>query len=129
MIVSVVLDALFHAMYAFYDSPATAVVISSAAGLMRGFVWMPILDLLVRSVPRGHEAVGAALEWTPGERGGGDIRPGGLLALPGLRVELSHLAWLNGGSTLLILLVMPLLPESVMTIREGNAGAAVLRRT
>jgi hypothetical protein len=33
------------------------------------------------------------------------------------------LAWLNGGSTLLILLFLPLLPESVMAIREGNAGA------
>ena len=33
------------------------------------------------------------------------------------------LAWLNGGSTLLILLVMPLLPQSVIAIREGNAGA------
>ena len=65
MIVSVVLDALIHAMYAFYESPASAVVISSAAGLIRGFVWMPILDLLARSVPRGHEAVGSALSGPP----------------------------------------------------------------
>jgi hypothetical protein len=123
MIVSVVLDALIHAMYAFYESPATAVVISSVAGLIRGFVWMPILDLLARAVPRGHEAVGSALEWTPANVAVAISDLAGSWLYQSFGLSFRSLAWLNGGSTLLILLVMPLLPESLTAIREGNAGA------
>ena len=123
MIVSVVLDALIHAMYAFYESPATAVIISSVAGLIRGFVWMPILDLLARAVPRGHEAVGSALEWTPANVAVAISDLAGSWLYQSFGLSFRSLAWLNGGSTLLILLIMPLLPESLMAIREGNAGA------
>jgi hypothetical protein len=119
--VSVVLDAIFHGMYAFYNSPASALVIGSAAGLMRGFVWMPVLDLLVRSVPKGHEAVGAALEWSPANVAVAmsDLTGSWLYQHVGLSFQ--SLAWLNGGSTLLILFIVPFLPESVMTMREGSS--------
>jgi predicted MFS family arabinose efflux permease len=120
--VSVVLDAAFHLMYVFYNSPLTAVVISSAAGLIRGFVWMPVLDLLVRSVPRGHEAVGAALEWTPANVAVAVSDLGGSWLYQQFGLSFRSLAWLNGSSTLLILLVLPFIPQSAMTLREGEEG-------
>jgi Na+/melibiose symporter-like transporter len=122
--VSVILDAIFHGLYVFYGSPTSAVIIESAAGLMRGFVWMPVLDLLVRAVPKGHEAVGAALEWTPANVAVAISDLSGSWLYQHFGLSFTRLAWLNGGSTLLILLVLPLLPESVMKIREGRSTAA-----
>ncbi len=119
--VSVTLDAIFHGLYVFYGSPASAVVIEAAAGLMRGFVWMPVLDLLVRAVPKGHEAVGAALEWTPANFAVAISDLSGSWLYQHLGLSFTRLAWLNGASTLLILLIVPLLPESVMTMREGRS--------
>jgi len=119
---AVALDAIFHAMFVFYSSPASAIAIESVAGLMRGFVWMPILDLLVRAVPRGHEAAGAALEWSPANVGVAVSDLAGSWLYQRYGMSFQSLAWLNGGSTLLILLIVPLLPDSVMTIREGSSS-------
>jgi hypothetical protein len=93
-----------------------------AAGLIRGFVWMPIIDILIRAVPRGHEAAGAALEWSPANFSVAfsDIVGSWLYQRFGMTFQ--SLAWLNGGSTMLILLLVPLLPESVMAIREGSSS-------
>jgi hypothetical protein len=120
MIVGVILDAAGQGVYVFYFSPHSAIVIEALSGLMRGFVWMPILDLLVRAVPKGNEAAGAALEWAPANLATSvsDLTGSWLFQHYGLTFR--NLAWLNSCSTLLILFLVPLIPASVMAIREGH---------
>jgi hypothetical protein len=120
MILGVILDATGQGAYVFYASPTSAIVIEALAGLMRGFVWLPILDLLVRAVPKGNEAAGAALEWAPANLATtvSDLTGSWLFQRYGLTFK--NLAWLNSGSTLLILFLVPLIPASVMAVREGH---------
>jgi Na+/melibiose symporter-like transporter len=117
---AVVLDAFAQGLYVFYASPESALLIEALAGLMRGFVWMPILDLLVRAVPRGNEAVGAALEWTPANVAVAISDLTGAWLYEQYGMSFKNLAWLNMGTTLLILFIVPLIPASVMAIREGH---------
>jgi Na+/melibiose symporter-like transporter len=120
LILGVILDATAQGLYVFYASPASAIVIEALAGLMRGFVWMPILDLLVRAVPKGNEAAGSALEWAPANAAVviSDLTGSWLYQHYGMSFK--SLAWLNSGSTLMILFIIPLVPASVMAIREGH---------
>lgn len=116
--VAVVLDAVVHAKYAFYNSPASALAISSGAGLARGFVWMPVLDLLVRTVPKGHEAVGAALEWSPENVAVALSYLAGSWLYQHAGFSFPSLAWLDGGSTF----VDPVCRAAPAGIRDGDAG-------
>jgi predicted MFS family arabinose efflux permease len=120
--VAVVLDAAAQTMFVFYNSAGSALVIEATAGLMRGFVWMPILDLLVRAVPKGNEAVGAALEWSPANVAVAVSDLAGSWLYQQYGLSFRSLAWLNGGTTLLILFVVPLIPAQVMAAREGDAA-------
>lgn len=118
--VAVVLDAVAETMFMFYNSEGSALVIEAIAGLMRGFVWMPVLDLLVRAVPRGSEAVGAALEWSPANVAVAVSDLAGSWLYQQYGMSFRSLAWLNGGTTLLILFVVPFLPKQIMAAREGD---------
>jgi hypothetical protein len=120
MALAVILDAAAQGLYVLYASPTSAIIIESLAGLMRGFVWMPILDLLIRVVPKGNEAAGAALEWTPANVAVAvsDLTGSWLYQRYGMTFK--SLAWLNSGTTLMILFFIPLIPASVMAIREGR---------
>lgn len=117
---AVILDAAAQGLYVLYNSPASALAIEAVAGLMRGFVWMPILDLLVRAVPKGNEAVGAGLEWTPANIAVAVSDLAGSWLYQQYGMTFKSLAWLNVGTTLLILLIVPLIPASVTAVREGK---------
>jgi predicted MFS family arabinose efflux permease len=121
MALGVILDAAAQGLYVFYASPTSAVVIEAAAGLMRGFVWMPILDLLVRAVPKGNEAAGAALEWAPANVAVAVSDLAGSWLYQQYGLSFKNLAWLNSGTTLMILFIVPLIPASLIAIREGQA--------
>jgi predicted MFS family arabinose efflux permease len=121
MALGVILDAAAQGLYVFYASPTSAVVIEATAGLMRGFVWMPILDLLVRAVPKGNEAAGAALEWAPANVAVAVSDLAGSWLYQQYGLSFKNLAWLNSGTTLMILFIVPLIPASLIAIREGQA--------
>jgi len=120
MTVGVISDAIGQGLYIFYASPNSALVVEAVAGLMRGFVWMPILDLLIRAVPAGDEAAGAALEWTPANIAVAISDLSGSWLYQKYGLSFKNLAWLNSGATLLILLLVPLIPSSATAIREGQ---------
>jgi len=124
MALGVILDATAQGLYVFYASPASALIIEALAGLMRGFVWMPILDLLVRAVPTGDEAAGAALEWVPANIAVSVSDLVGSWLYQQYGMSFKNLAWLNSGTTLMILFIVPLIPASVMAIREGQGPEA-----
>jgi Na+/melibiose symporter-like transporter len=113
------LDALAESFYVFYESENSAIIIEAIGGVVRGFAWLPILDLLVRAIPRGSEGMGAALEFSAANVSLAASDLLGSYLYETLGFSFSNLVWLNVGTTLLILLCIPWLPAGIMGRREG----------
>jgi BT1 family len=127
LIAGIVVNAGLAVLYLGYRSLGAAFVIDTTVGLIGSIATLPIYDLAVRAAPRGAESFAFALMMT--------VRtvslfafsdPLGSLLYGRFHLGFERLVLVNAGSTLAVLLFVPLLPRALLDRREGGdlAGSA-----
>jgi Na+/melibiose symporter-like transporter len=126
----ILLNAISSVLYVWYRSPQSAIVIDTANGFLAILGILPLFDLAARATPKGSESFGYALLMSVYNIAMFAIsNPVGswLYELPsaGWHHNLSRLIWLNAGTSLVALVLVPLLPRVLLSHREGERGAAL----
>jgi hypothetical protein len=106
--------------YLFYGSHRNALMIETVAGLVGTLAELPLMDLAARATPRGSEGLGFALMMS--------VRNGAISLSDLIGSSLadkhhwsfSRLVWLNAITTVICLIVVPLLPRVLMNRRDGD---------
>jgi Na+/melibiose symporter-like transporter len=125
LVVGVLLNAASVLFYLGYHSRTAALIIQSSAGIVGTIGLLPLYDLAVRAAPKGSESFSYALMMsirTIAEIGISD--PLGSYLYGDVHLRLEQLVWINAGSTLAVLLFLPLLPVALMAGREGDVRPA-----
>lgn len=99
----------------------TAPFIHTLSGFAVVFSELSLMDLAVRSTPRGCESLGFSLMMSARNLalGSSDVIGSKLVDSYGWRFH--ELVWLNAGTTALVLLFIPLLPRAIMSRKDGDA--------
>jgi MFS family permease len=121
LVLGVFLNAASVLFYLGYHSRTAAMIIESSAGIVGTVGLLPLYDLAVRAAPKGSESFAYALMMsirTIAAIAISDVLGSYLYGHVHLRLE--QLVWLNAGSTIAVLLFLPLLPAALMAGREGQ---------
>jgi len=121
IVFSIIIHALGTVAYLFYHDKSSAIAITAISGVTGTLTMLPVYDLAARGTPKGSESIGYAVmmsvwnltnalsDWT------------GSTLFARIHLAFSNLVWVNAGTTLLVLLVVPFLPVALMTRRDGPA--------
>ena len=123
----ILLNAVSSLLYLWYRTPQSAMVIDSANGFLAILGILPLFDLAARATPRGSESFGYALLMSVYNIAVFAIsNPLGswLYELPGAgwHHNLTRLVWLNAGTSLIALILVPFLPRALVSQREGETS-------
>jgi predicted MFS family arabinose efflux permease len=114
------LNAALTLLYLVYTRQ-TAILVHSSGGFVQFLSEIALMDLAVRSTPKGCEALGFSLMM--GMRNFGlalsDVL--GTLLIDKAHWSFNSLVWVNAGTTASILLLIPFLPRFIMSRREGES--------
>jgi hypothetical protein len=124
----ILLNAISSLLYLWYRSPQSAAIIDFANGFLSILGVLPLFDLAARATPKGSESFGYALLMSVYNLAVFAIAyPVGswLYELPsaGWHHNFSRLIWLNAGTSLVALVLVPFLPRILISKREGEAAA------
>jgi MFS family permease len=116
---AIAVNALATLLYLRYTGE-TAPVIHVLSGFAVVFSELSLMDLAVRSTPRGCESLGFSLMMSARNLalGGSDVIGSRLVDSHGWVFH--QLVWLNAGTTALVLLFIPFLPRSIMSRKDGD---------
>ena len=98
----------------------TAPAIHAISGFAVGCSELALMDLAVRSTPRGCESLGFSLMMSARNfaLSGSDLIGSWLLDSHGWAFP--QLVWLNAGTSALVLVFVPLLPRALLRARDGE---------
>lgn len=122
LVAGIFLNAASVLFYLGYRSLAAAMLIDATAGVVGTIGLLPLFDFAVRAAPRGSESFGYALMMS--------VRTVAAVAISDVvgsylyghhHLGLDQLIWINVGSTMAVLLLIPLLPSALLVGREGSA--------
>jgi hypothetical protein len=121
----ILLNAISSLLYLWYRSPQSAAIIDFANGFLAILGVLPLFDLAARATPKGSESFGYALLLSIYNIAVFAISyPLGswLYELPsaGWHHNLNRLIWLNAGTSLVALVLVPFLPSVLISKREGE---------
>lgn len=113
----ILLNAASSVLYLWYRTPGSAMVIDSANGFLGILGILPLFNLAARATPKGSESFGYALLMSVYNIAVFAVsNPVGSwlyeLQQVGWHHNLSRLVWLNTGTSLLALVLLPLLPKA-----------------
>ena len=117
---AVILWAVTSFLYLGYYSHKSAMAIEAAAGLTFALAQLPLFDLAARATPKGSEALAYSLMmavWNISQSIS-DVVGSWLFAR--CHIPFMHLIWINGATTLLAVIVIPFLPQRLVSQREGD---------
>ena len=122
----VFLNAVSSLPYLWYRSPQSAMIIDTANGFLAILGILPLFALAARATPTGSESFGYALLLSVYNIAVFAISyPLGswLYELPGAgwHHNIGRLIWLNVGTSLVALILVPFLPRILLAQREGDA--------
>ena len=122
----ILLNAISSLLYLWYRSPQSAMIIDTANGFLAILGILPLFDLAARATPKGSESFGYALLMSVYNIAVFAIsNPIGswLYEHPsaGWHHNLSRLIWLNAGTSLVALVLVPILPRILVSQREGES--------
>jgi predicted MFS family arabinose efflux permease len=125
----ILLNAVSSALYLWYRSPQSAMVIDSANGFLAILGILPLFDLAARATPKGSESFGYALLMSVYNIAVFAIsNPLGswLYERPNSvwHHNLTRLICLNSGTSLIALVLVPLLPRILLVHRDGESAEA-----
>jgi predicted MFS family arabinose efflux permease len=121
---SIAVNALFTLMYLYYTK-STAPFVHSAGGFIGVLSELALMDLAVRSTPKGCEALGFALMMSVRNFGIGLADILGSTMMDAYHFSFNSLVWINALTTFAVLLFVPFLPRAIMSRREGEAVGSV----
>jgi len=121
----ILLNAISSIFYIWYRTPQSAMLIDSANGFLAILGILPLFDLAARATPKGSESFGYALLMSVYNIAVFAIsNPLGswLYELPrsAWHHNLTRLIWLNTGTSLIALVLVPLLPIILLVHRDGE---------
>jgi hypothetical protein len=116
----VALNALTTLLYLAYTG-TTAPVVHIVTGFMIIMSELALMDLAVRSTPRGCEALGFALMMSVRNFSLSLSDVLGSQMMDGLHVSFNTLIIVNAVTTLVVLGFLPLLPKAIVNPREGES--------
>jgi predicted MFS family arabinose efflux permease len=124
----ILLNAISSLLYLWYRSPQSAAIIDFANGFLAILGALPLFDLAARATPKGSESFGYALLMSVYNIAVFAISyPLGswLYELPtaNWHHNLSRLLWLNAGTSLVALVLVPFLPRILISKREGESAS------
>ena len=113
------INASATALYLLYTHQ-TAPLVHIVTGFSMILSELALMDLAVRSTPRGCEALGFALMMSMRNFGLGLSDVLATKLVDQFKVPFNSLVLMNVGTTLLILLFLPLLPKLITSTRDGD---------
>ena len=123
---AIVLTALSALPYLFYQAYVPgmhrACAIEGLGTFLQYLAYLPVFDLIVRSTPKGSEALGYSVMisvWNIGLMVG--TKTGPMLYELALHKNMNQLIWLNAGITLAGVVLVFLLPAMLVGGREGKS--------
>jgi MFS family permease len=127
----ILLNAISSSLYLWYRTPQQAMLIDFSNGFLAVLGILPLFDLAARATPKGSESFGYALLMSVYNLAVFAIsNPIGswLYELPsaGWHHNLTRLIWLNAGTSLIALLLVPVLPKVLISRREGEDEPTIL---
>ncbi len=119
LLIAVGTNAAFTLGYLYYTE-ASAPFIQAATGFVGIASELALMDLAVRSTPKGCEALGFALMMSVRNFGVAMSDVIGTKMIDEFHFTFEQLVWINAGTTAAVLLFTPFLPKAVMSWREGQ---------
>lgn len=119
IVFSIIVHAVGTIAYLFYHDTASAIAITAIGGITGTMTMLPVYDLAARGTPKGSESIGYAVmmsvwnlthalsDWT------------GSMLYSTFHRTFQDLVWINAGTTLMVLIVVPFLPAALMARRDG----------
>jgi hypothetical protein len=125
----ILLNAASSVLYLWYQSPESAMVIDATNGFMAILGILPLFDLAARATPKGSESFGYALlmsVYNVAVFAISDPLGSWLYERPSTvwHHNLSRLICLNAGTSLIALVLVPLLPRILLIHRDGESAEA-----
>jgi hypothetical protein len=121
LVAGILLNTASTLFYVAYDSPISAVAITSSAAVLGTLATLPLFDLAARATPRGSESLGYALLLSVYSLAQfGVSTPLGSYLYDHFHLGFRQLVWVNAGSTFAVLLFVPFLPRALLARREGD---------
>lgn len=117
---SIVVHSLGTLFYLGYHDHASAQVVTAISGITVTLATLPIYDLAARATPRGIEAIGYAVMMSVWNLTNALSDKVGSYLFTKYHLVFGHLVWLNAGTTALVLLAMPLLPQVIVNSCDGD---------
>jgi len=122
IIIGVGVNALFTLLYLSYTRPG-APFIHGIGGFTAVLTELALMDLAVRSTPKGCEALGFSLMMSVRNFGIGISDVLGTKLIDTYHVKFNSLVWVNAGTTAAVLLFVFFLPRLVIDRKEGKGEA------
>ena len=125
LVAGIVMNAATALLYLGYRSAGAALAIEITVGLVGSIALMPLYDLAARATPRGSESFAYALMMSVRNVSLFVISdPLGSMLYGRYHLGFDKLILVNAGSTLAVLLFVPLLPRALLDRREGGQASA-----
>lgn len=121
LVTTVLANALLTLTYLYYRAD-TAIYIHSVGGFVGIGSELALMDLAVRSTPKGCEALGFALMMSIRNFGISMSDVIGTKMIDVYHFQFNQLVIINAATTALVLLFVPLLPRAIMLVREGEVA-------
>jgi predicted MFS family arabinose efflux permease len=118
--VTIVVDVAVTLLYLGYTSRTSALVIDSANAFVFTLAFLPFLDFVARSAPRGCEAAAYALVFSIGNLASSVSDILGSWLVTACQFDFYGLVWVNAGTTAAVLLLIPLLPPALVSGRDSG---------
>jgi Na+/melibiose symporter-like transporter len=112
-----------------YHSARTAVIITALHGITVTLATLPVYDLAFRATPRRSEALGYAVMMSVWNLTNGLSDLTGSWLFARFHLTFLHLVWLNAGTTMLVLFMVPILPAALVLRRDGVLAPAPWPKT
>lgn len=122
--ISILIHGLGTLFYLFYRNAETALAITALEGFTQTIAVLPVYDLAARGTPKGSEALGYAVMMSVWNLTNSLSDWIGSQLFKNFHLTFHHLVWLNSGTTLIVLLVVPLLPAALLKRTDGESPAA-----
>ncbi|MFM7320379.1 MAG: MFS transporter [Armatimonadota bacterium] len=124
LIASILVHGFGTLFYLLYRDRTSAIVITALEGIAQTLAILPVYDLAARGTPKGSEALGYAVMMSFWNLTNSLSDYTGSLIFKHLQWTFKDLVWLNAGTTLLVLVVVPLLPKALVGRRDGDLAVS-----
>ena len=117
---SIIVHALGTITYLYYRTEGSAIVITAISGVTGTLAMLPVYDLAARGTPKGSEAIGYAVMMSVWNLTNALSDWVGSMLFTRFQLTFRDLVWVNAGTTVLVLIVVPFLPLALMARSDGK---------